>query len=592
MVDERPRGNRPGRQTLSQTEAALEETLVELEVVLRLAQAELRAASQQATPDVVRRATADVERSFRAVADRLRRFTDAATPGPIRQAGREAEQAVREAGDRLRGAMRSGTPDQIWVARREADRLIRHAGARLRQAPARTRPRLIRQAARIDLVLDRGQHHLFRLLWFTVPPSSLIWDLHFQALLVSRFVTDVALQALLYGTLIAVVRGGGAALDAALVGTAFLAPGVVLGLHGGAVADALTKRVALAGAYIAMALLCFAVPLVIGTGFASLLVIIFAVRVLHQVSQPSEASAVPLVADAEELASANSFMSLASSVGEVVGKALLAPLLVHQLGVERVVTLAGILFLLAFTRVFELRPYAEVAPQRGQPLTAGTGAAIRWLFAERRALRMLLLAGLASTVGVVLGMLGPAYVREVLEIDPTFTLYVFMPAAFGLLLALAAAPKLIERYGERLVAAAGFTIASAAMMGFGLIDPLTERVLPWLLIEFAGITKELEVAALLSVPLGAGITLAAAATQTYVGRTVPADLRGRQFALMGVLKDGLAIVPLLTLGVVAGVFGARAVFTAAPFVLLALALAIDLTAGRLRSPVVQPAATA
>src|SRR5690606_11536738 len=99
--------------------------------------------------------------------------------------------------------------------------------------------------------------------------------------------------------------------------------GVALGLWGGALADALPKRVALALAYLGMAVACFAVAWGTATGFWSLVVVLFIVRALHQVSQPSEASAVPMVADAAELASANSVMSLASSAGEVTGKAVL-----------------------------------------------------------------------------------------------------------------------------------------------------------------------------------------------------------------------------------------------------------------------------
>lgn len=585
MQDERRRDHAAPDRTLADTEAALDETLVELEAVLRLARAELSAASQTATPEVVRRASADLERSLRAAADRVRRLGDATMLETVRGAGREAELMLREAGDRLVRAGQVGTPGHARVAARETDGYVRRAVRVLRRASDSTRPHLIRQAARIDRAMNRGQRRLFRILWFTVPPGSLVFDVHFQALIVSRFLTDMALQALLYGTLIAVVLRGGTPFDAALVGTAYLLPGVLLGLYGGAVADALPKRVALAGAYVAMGLLCFAVPLFMGTGFPSLLAIIFAVRVLHQVSQPSEASAVPLVADAEELASANSFMSLGSSVGEVVGKAALAPLLVHRFGVQPVVTFAGVLFILAFTRVFELAPPRE-RPVRLRPVRLGadTTVALRWLVGERRVLWMLLLAGLASTVGVVLGMLGPAYVHEVLHIDPTLTLYVFMPAALGLVAALAAAPKLIALFGERVVAAVGFVLASVAMVGLGAVQPLTQYLLPWLVEDWPGITHELEVAALLSIPLGAGITLAAAATQTFVGRAVPPALQGRVFAVMGMLKDGLAILPLLVLGAAARMVGARGVIGAAPFVLLALALGIDFVAGRFRSP--------
>ena len=86
---------------------------------------------------------------------------------------------------------------------------------------------------------------------------------------------------------------------------------------------------ALVVAYLVMGVLCLSLPLWLGFELRGMLAVLFAVRVLHQVSQPSEASAVPMVATHEELASANSFLSLMSSAGEVVGKALLAPLIDH-----------------------------------------------------------------------------------------------------------------------------------------------------------------------------------------------------------------------------------------------------------------------
>ena len=90
---------------------------------------------------------------------------------------------------------------------------------------------------RIDEAIGRGQARVFRVLWFRVPPGSVAWNVNFQALLASRFLSDIALQALLYGALSAAARGGGRAFDAALIGTAYLLPGVLLGLWGGAVAD-------------------------------------------------------------------------------------------------------------------------------------------------------------------------------------------------------------------------------------------------------------------------------------------------------------------------------------------------------------------
>ncbi len=432
---------------------------------------------------------------------------------------------------------------------------------------------------RIDEALDRGQARAFRVLWFWMPAGSVARNPQFQSLLASRFLADMAQQALLFGALIATARRGGGAFEAGVLGAAFLLPGVALGMYGGAVADQLPKRVALAGAYVGMGALTLAIPLTLGGDFLSLLLVLFLVRVLFQVSQPSEASTVPLVASTEELAGATSMLGLVSSAGELIGKALLAPLIVRAFGVNPVTILAGLLFLLSATRVFDLRPApragAEGAAAGPAPPPPSTPAALRWLLERPVVLLMLVLAGLASTVNVVLGILGPQYVREVLNVDPANALYVFAPAPAGLLAALAAAPLLIRRYGERPVGVAGFALVAAVMTALGLVEPISATAGRLFFLGIPGVGQKVEMAALLSIFLGFGVTLAAVATQTYVSRIVPLPIQGRAFALLGVLKDGLAILPLLALGAVASVVGVAAVITVAPAFLLALAVGID-----------------
>ena len=439
---------------------------------------------------------------------------------------------------------------------------------------------------RLDRAIGRGQARVFRVLWFRVPPGSVARNVNFQALMASRFLSDIALQSLLYGVLIQTARGGGSAFDAALVGAAYLLPGMLLGMFGGAVADALPKRVALAGAYVLMGVLCFVILGLFGTRFGSLLLVIFAVRALHQVAQPSEASAVPLVASSEELASANSFLSLASGAGDVAGKALFAPLLVVAFGVNIVIGLAGVLFLVSASRAlsFEHRPSAEAADGSVAARLPSTRAAMRWLVDEPAAFWMLMLAAMASTVNVVLAVLAPQYMLDVLDVDPASALYVFAPASLGVVAGLALAPPAIAFGGERMVATVGFALVAVAMAALGLVTPVSER-LGWLLIlDVPRVGARVEMAGALSLPLGLGITLATAATQTYIGRYVPVRIHGRVFALLGVMRDGLAIGPLLGLGALAGVIGVRAVITLAPIALIAMAVSINWYASRWREP--------
>ena len=430
---------------------------------------------------------------------------------------------------------------------------------------------------RIDRALDRGQARVFRVLWFWLPPGSVARNAQFQALLASRFLTDVAINALLFGALISTARAGGGAIQAGMLGTVYLLPGVLLGLYGGAVADAIPKRVALAGAYVGMGVLTLSAALVLGSSLASLLFVIFVVRILHQVSQPSEASTIPLVATSEELAAATSMLGLVSSAADLVGKALLAPLIVRAFGVDPVTIMAGMLFLLSASRVFDLRPPPHPGPLRDgvSAVEASTMGVVRWLLAERAVMWMLVLAALASTINVVLGILGPQYVSEVLGVDPANTLYVFAPAPIGLLLALAVAPMLVRVFGERPIVILGFVFVATAVTALGLVAPLTDA-LGWLLVfNIPGVGPKVEMAALLSMFLAAGVTLAVVATQTYISRTVPLRIQGRAFAMLGVMKDGFAIPPLIVLGAAANTVGVDTVITIAPIFLLALAVAID-----------------
>lgn len=432
-----------------------------------------------------------------------------------------------------------------------------------------------RSFRRFDDAVSRGQDRLFRVLWFAVPPESVARDAHFQALLASRFFADLALQALYYAALIASARNSDSALQAAAIGVAFLLPGAILGPWGGAVADAMPKRVALVSAYLLMGVLALLVPTTTGTGFLAMLVVLFLVRVLHQVSQPAESAAAPLVASHEELASANSFLSLSSSVGEVVGKALLAPAVVRFWGLRPVTVIAGLMFCFSALRVVKFRPNTDdTVFDRKQVRRLGISEAVRWLLDEPGAFWMLLLAAMASTVNVVLGTLGPQYVKQVLEVDPTFTFYVFAPASLGVVGGLVLAPLTMRLAGERAVAVAGFAAVSLAMMALGQVD----RVSGWfgwmLFLDIPRVEDDVEMAAAISLLVGAGITLAAAATQTYIGKYVPVAIHGRVFALLGALKDGLAIPQLLLLGAVAASVGVGVVVTLAPLALLVFAYAL------------------
>lgn len=440
---------------------------------------------------------------------------------------------------------------------------------------------------RADRALDKAQGHVFRFLWSFLPEPEIARDLRFQHLLTSRFLSDAGQQSVVFGSLVAVARDDGSALEVALVGVAALLPPATLGLYGGAIADTLPKRVALAGTYASQALLCFAVPTFFDPDLLVVIVLIFLVNSLGQVSGPTESSVLPLVATEEQLASAVSMIGLAAAAGAAFGTALLAPILVRTVGVTEVFYVGGVMLLLAASRVFDL----PVGDRRGwkltlQPPRVRARGIVRWLARHPAVGTMVVVSVMAATVNVVLQTLAPQYVESVLDSDAANTAYIFAPSALGVLLALIAAPTMIAQMGERTPALIGLMLAAICLFLLGIVGDVG-RVVDQLnlvrVVELFGLdlSRKLRTAALLAMPLAFGVSLTAAAVQTYINRRVPLALQGRTFALQGAVRNGASIFPLVAMGAASSLVGADAVLLASPFLLVAVGYGLVLLSYRL-----------
>jgi sugar phosphate permease len=158
----------------------------------------------------------------------------------------------------------------------------------------------------------------------------------------------------------------------------------LFGTTGGAVVDSLSTRIALVLAYAAQAAFCILMPTIFGANLAALIVLVFLVGILSQVTSPAPKAATALVATAAELATVSSFLAMSSSVGTAVGSAVLAPLLVKVSGIELVMYVAGGVFALAAVRALKL-PGGDAAKSPGERSGRSIGNAGVWMFAARPA---------------------------------------------------------------------------------------------------------------------------------------------------------------------------------------------------------------
>src|ERR1700674_1976082 len=431
--------------------------------------------------------------------------------------------------------------------------------------------------AKATALFRRGEQRAVRFFWVFLPETSIARSRQFHYLLASTFLSDGGRDALKYGALVAVTRSSGSSIDAVLIGVASLLPPTLLGLYGGAVADAFPKRVALAIIYLLQGGLCFVVPTFLGTNLGAVIALIFALNVLGEVSTPDEQSVAPLVASDEQPASATSLLSLASNIGTAVGTALLAPILLRVVDVQAVFWAAGTMLLLASGRIWQVRSARDLKATGYHRPSLNVREILGWLADEPAVATMMMVGVLAGTATVVLQTLAPRYVQSVLGLDPAEAVYVFAPTSIGLVLALAATPGLMRRFGERRTALIGFMITATSLFLLGLVRHhlvvIVDPVNPFRLLGTAGLHLggPLRTASFLVMPLGFGVAATTMSVQTFINRRVPLAHQGRMFALQSTVKNGVTIVPLVTLGIAASVAGVDTVLIASPLLLFALA---------------------
>jgi MFS family permease len=175
----------------------------------------------------------------------------------------------------------------------------------------------------------------------------------------------------------------------------------------------------------------------------------------------------------------------------------------------------------------------------------------------------------ATALARVLVILLPKYTRDALQIAPEDTVFVAAPAAIGAALGLVFVPLGVRLLGAWRVVILGFAMLLVGMLGLGLVVYVRLFIIKNFdiglsFLEFdVGVSSVITVAMGLAVPLGFAYTLVAVGTRVVMNQQAPPEAQGRVFAVQTAIGDTLSLAPLLLVGVVADLVGARATLLAA-----------------------------
>lgn len=389
----------------------------------------------------------------------------------------------------------------------------------------------------------------------------------------SRLMTQTAQGALIYGLLVVLVDRTNVSFFNSLFVSCAIFPSLAFGLPAGFVADALPRKPFM----VMLNLLRFSFALALVANRPSLLGIFAAalgIWTIHQFYSPAESAMLASIVPNRRYTSAQAASNLALTLAQLFGLVVLAPFALKFSTPATLFAACGLLFIAAAI-CMALIPRIEVERKRPEP--------------QRRTLREILLTGWGSVrrdntvyavmmddilVGIgstALIVMVPLYLKGVLNTAAANTVFVFAPAALGLILGLRLATLIDRLFGARRVAGFGLILFSICIAAFGFVSQIQRFVNDVLHIPTDHLARVLSLppliflVMLISIPTGLASSVVSVSARSVLLARTPPLLRGQVIATQSLLQNVGALIPTFLAGIAADIVGVKVVAVAIAF---------------------------
>jgi hypothetical protein len=399
--------------------------------------------------------------------------------------------------------------------------------------------------------------------------NSLFDNPTFLAFWLSRFLVQAAQGALMYGLLVLVVDTTDSSVYNSIFVVCAVIPAILFGLPAGVAVDALPRRPLL----VTLNLVRFFFVLALAVrppSLAGIFATTLAIWLIHQFYAPAESSTLASIVPRNRLVDGQALSNLALVIAQGVGVIAIAPLLLKTSDPRYLFAVCAAFFLTAAGLVLQLR-IGELSGQMAQMSRHPDGVIATLL----RGLRVtigdsILFRVTAADVMVGIGLsalvvVAPIYLKRILNTSSENTVFVFAPAAIGVLIGLRAAPYLGRYFGLRWVAVYGLALFALSIAAFGFLGDIH-----WILVDTFNIpidriahTLHLPPLALLvmlfSIPAGFASSIVGVASRTITLERAPMAFRGQVIATQSLVQNLGALVPTMLAGIAADQLGVERV---------------------------------
>jgi MFS family permease len=360
---------------------------------------------------------------------------------------------------------------------------------------------------------------------------------------------------------------------------AFSLPAVIFGPIAGAVADRVSRRNLMVATNLARAALVILFLLVQPTwpvviALASYYIIAFLFGAVGQFFMPAQGASIPALVPRDQLTAANALFNLTFTATQLLGFAILGPLLAQALGVDTMFMVTMVAFVISALLTVWLPPM----PLPARVETSGTTHPFRRIWSDIREglqyirqdpilVKAIAYLTFATTVFMLVAALAPDFISTVVGLAPSDIGYLVAPAGLGVIAGVVLVPHMSSRFRRDALVDWAVVIGGVSL----LLLALSREILTAIMAP-GEVPQRLEVgvAGVLAAVLGVCNALVLVPSQTILQERSHEHIRARVYATFFTITSVVSFVPIFFAAAAADLFGVVTVLAAVALLLIAV----------------------
>jgi MFS family permease len=292
-----------------------------------------------------------------------------------------------------------------------------------------------------------------------------------------------------------------------------------------------------------------------------------------QFFMPAQGASIPSLVPRDQLTAANALFNLTFTATQLLGFAILGPLLSQALGVDMLFTVTMIAFVISALLTVWLPPMP--IPHRVVNVVERVSAARRVWCDIREGLiyikqdpiltKSIAYLTFATTIFMLIAALAPNFVATVVGLAPGDIGYLVAPAGIGVIVGVVIVPRLVSRFRRDALIDWAVVVGGLSL----LLLSLSREILSWLFAP-QGVPQMTEVvlAGALAAILGVCNALVLVPSQTILQERSHEHIRARVYATFFTITSVVSFIPIFFAAAAADLFGVVTVLAAVAILLI------------------------